>query len=370
MVAVLSQAIPDSSITINTRSLTTVGLLVGVIFSSFLLYKIPSLAGFIINKTKFKKAKDFYEIVISPYRSRLGFLFLLSVFDLFWISTNQPQWSSILEVVFSIVLSILSYLVAADLFKQFFDIYLLSESLNTNRKINSEFLLVLRFLSNVFIFLIIAFFFAQLHQFNVIGILTSIGIGGVALALASQKILEQALWGLVLFLDQPFDLDDYLHLPDRTFGRVELIGWRSTRIRISGKGSLLIVPNSYLCQNNIENMSRIKKQISILEFSFDREISDHEKALIRRVILISTEDIFGIDHDLTKVEFNDTERNKVKIVQARVTLFILGSREAAEELRFQLIDVACQKISEKLQEYGIAFSVEEKIMNVPSPMKV
>ena len=41
-------------------------------------------------------------------------------------------------------------------------------------------------------------------------------------------------------------VSDYIGLPDGTFGKVESIGLCSTKIRISGKGTLMVVPNNYL----------------------------------------------------------------------------------------------------------------------------
>ena len=197
------------------------------------------------------------------------------------------------------------------------------------------------------------------------------GIGGLALAFASQEILEQMLAGIVLYLDRPFVIDDYIHLNDGTFGRVESIGWRSTKIRTSGKGSLIIIPNSVLTQVNIENLTGAKKVISLIYLTFYRAMSDEEKALIRQVIIESTQDIYGIDPRSTEVIFKSLVGDAQEdITQAQVNFFILGSGEVSMDLRFQLLDIANQSITKQLKEYGIAFDIEERTINVDSPITI
>lgn len=71
-------------------------------------------------------------------------------------------------------------------------------------------------------------------------------MAGVAVAFAAQNTLSKLLGGIVLYIDRPFVVDDYIGLPDGTFGRVESIGLRSTKIRSSGKGTLIIISNNSL----------------------------------------------------------------------------------------------------------------------------
>jgi small-conductance mechanosensitive channel len=74
--------------------------------------------------------------------------------------------------------------------------------LRSKRKINSELLIIAKFLANSIILLAVIFIFAETHQINIIGLIASLGIGGLAIAFAAQKILEQLLGGIVLFLDR------------------------------------------------------------------------------------------------------------------------------------------------------------------------
>nr|WP_232225082.1 mechanosensitive ion channel domain-containing protein [Dactylococcopsis salina] len=122
----------------------------------------------------------------------------------------------------------------ASIFSRYFDQSLLDAAIQSKRKINSELLLLGKLIINASIILVVIIIFAQTHDVNLFGLIASLRVGGLAVAFAAQKSLEQLLGGIVLYVDRPFVPDDYIGLPDGTFGRVESIGLRSTRIRVSG----------------------------------------------------------------------------------------------------------------------------------------
>ena len=200
--------------------------------------------------------------------------------------------------------------------------------------------------------------------------LASLGIGGVAIAFASKTTVEQLLSGVVLYVDHPFYIDDYIGLPDGTFGRVESIGWRSTKIRTSGKGTVVVIPNNSLTQMNIENFSGAKKVISILYLNFNRKVEAKEQALIEQVILSSTKDIFGLDSRSSRIDFRNINNQDEVRSQAQVSLFILGSGKVSMELRRQLLDMATENINQKLRDYGMDFEIEEPAIYVESPVTI
>uniref|UniRef100_A0ACD5GQ03 Mechanosensitive ion channel family protein n=1 Tax=Desertifilum tharense IPPAS B-1220 TaxID=1781255 RepID=A0ACD5GQ03_9CYAN len=236
----------------------------------------------------------------------------------------------------------------------------------SGRKVNSELLLVGKYVTNFSILLLAVIYFAQTHKINIFGLIASLGVGGLAVAFAAQKTIEQFIGGIVLFLDRPFVVDDYIGLPDGTFGRVESIGLRSTKIRTSGKGTLMIIPNNSLTQTHIENFTGAKKVMSIVYLNFHQTIVSNERALIRQIILESTSDIFGLDSRNTDVTFRELGGR----TQAQITFFILGSGEVSMDLRRQLLDVASQNITFKLKEYQIAFDIEEPTIYVDAPITI
>ncbi|MBW4502567.1 MAG: mechanosensitive ion channel family protein [Scytonema hyalinum WJT4-NPBG1] len=324
------------------------------------------------------KERVAYQKVVKPYENWLGVAFCLLLADIFAILLPESDWSRLIEIPIGLALTITASWLASQLFKQFFDFYLLDAAIKSGRKVNSELLLLTKLLANIIIVVVATIIFAETHQINIFGLVASLGVGGLAIAFAAQKILEQVLGGVVIYLDRPFVIDDYIGLPDGTFGRVESIGLRSTKIRTSGKGTLMIVPNSSLTQVNIENFTGAKKVMAVTYLNFYRAIENEERAFIRQIILESTVDIFGIDTRSTDVIFRDLpeqvgQSSKVETAertQAQITFFILGSSEVSMGLRRQLLDLANQSITQRLKGYGIAFDIDEPTIYVDSPITI
>ncbi|MBK9262050.1 MAG: mechanosensitive ion channel family protein [Polyangiaceae bacterium] len=86
---------------------------------------------------------------------------------------------------------------------------------------------------------------------EVTGIIAGLGIGGVAVAFAGQKTLENLFGSLVIGLDQPLRIGDFVKVEDLT-GTVEQIGLRSTRIRTLDR-TVVTMPNGKLSDTRIEN---------------------------------------------------------------------------------------------------------------------
>ncbi|WP_413165433.1 mechanosensitive ion channel family protein [Capilliphycus salinus ALCB114379] len=336
-------------------------------------FLIPRLVGTLTARFASPELQQIYQEVVVPFQNQLGFVLLIASVDAAFLIAPLPEWLKLLEIPLGVIVTIAIGWQLNRLFKQFYQVYWLDKAVKTRRKLNSEVLIVIQAVANILIVTIVVFIFAQTHRINIIGLLASLGIGGLAVAFAAQKTLEQLLGGIVLYLDRPFVIDDYIHLPEGTFGRVESIGWRSTKIRTSGKGSLVIIPNNILTQVSIENLTNAKKIISLIHLMFYRSLSEEEKAFIRQIVLDSTQDIFGIDHRITQVNFkeilSDNDEDSI-LVQAQVTFFILGSGDVSMEFRTHLLEIAEQNITQKLQDYGIEFDIEEKRINVTSPVNI
>lgn len=93
--------------------------------------------------------------------------------------------------------------------------------------------------------------------FSVSGVLAFGGIGGIAVGFAARDLLANFFGGLMVYLDRPFAIGDWVRSPDREIeGTVEHIGWRVTRIRTFDKRPIY-VPNMVFTQITVENPSRM-----------------------------------------------------------------------------------------------------------------
>ena len=96
---------------------------------------------------------------------------------------------------------------------------------------------------------------AQTLGYSVSALVASLGIGGVAVALAAKDTLANFFGSVMVMIDKPFRIGESIKSGDFT-GTVEDIGFRSTRIRTLDK-TLMVVPNEKIASMNIENFTRI-----------------------------------------------------------------------------------------------------------------
>lgn len=97
----------------------------------------------------------------------------------------------------------------------------------------------------------------QTLGYSVSGVLAFGGIGGIAVGFAAKDLLANFFGGLMIYLDRPFAIGDWIRSPDKNIeGTVEYIGWRLTRIRTFDQRPLYI-PNSTFTQISVENPSRM-----------------------------------------------------------------------------------------------------------------
>jgi len=92
---------------------------------------------------------------------------------------------------------------------------------------------------------------------NVTTVLAGLGVGGIAVALALQKPMEDVFGAVTLFSQQPVRIGDFCTFGEIT-GTIELIGLRTTKVRTLAD-TLIAVPNSKLANESIDNISARKK---------------------------------------------------------------------------------------------------------------
>lgn len=110
--------------------------------------------------------------------------------------------------------------------------------------------------------LITAFLVAlQNLGFSISGVLAFGGIGGIAVGFAAKDLLANFFGGLMIYLDRPFAIGDWIRSDDREIeGVVEEIGWRRTLIRKFDTRPLY-VPNNTFANISVENPSRMKNRL-------------------------------------------------------------------------------------------------------------
>jgi MscS family membrane protein len=179
--------------------------------------------------------------------------------------------------------------------------------------------------------------------YNTTAILAGLGVGGVAVALAAQKTIENLFGGVAVITDRPVMVGDVCKFGDRS-GTVEDIGLRSTRIRTPER-TLVTVPNGAFSSMTLENFSKKDKTWFHLMLNLRRDTTPEEvRELLRSLteILNRTPKIETGTHPVRFVGvgtysldleigayFSTTDDDEMASIQEDLYLNILDAVEAA-----------------------------------------
>ncbi len=129
--------------------------------------------------------------------------------------------------------------------------YLERLALKTESTLDDQLVPLLRKTLKTFVVGIGTLFILQNLDIPIIPLLTGLSIGGLAFALAAQDTIKNFFGSLMIFIDRPFQIGDWITSGDID-GSVEEVGFRSSRIR-TFRNSLMYVPNGKLADSTIDN---------------------------------------------------------------------------------------------------------------------
>lgn len=148
-------------------------------------------------------------------------------------------------------------------------------------------------------------------------LLGSLGIGGLALALAAQDMIANLFGSFVVVMDQPFRVGETVKIGS-TVGTVEDIGLRSTKLRLVDK-SLMVIPNKSVAAESITNLARFTQrrveQVIGLTYDTTPEQMTEMVAEIKRLIMAEPE----VDPSSVLVYFRDYNASSLDIWLVYVT---------------------------------------------------
>ena len=156
-------------------------------------------------------------------------------------------------------------------------------------------LAALDFLSRAVLWIIILALTLDNLGFEISTLLTGLGIGGIAVALAVQNVLGDIFGALSIVLDKPFVVGDTIHI-DTFVGTVEHIGIKTTRLR-SIYGEQLVFSNSDLLKGRIRNYKRMSERRVDLRFGVIYQTSPDDIAAIPGIVRQVIEGVEGTRFD-------------------------------------------------------------------------
>ena len=118
--------------------------------------------------------------------------------------------------------------------------------------------------------------------FNITSLVTGLGIGGIAVALAVQNILGDLFASLSIVIDKPFVVGDFI-VVDQLMGTVEHVGLKTTRLR-SLSGEQLIFSNNDLLKSRISNFKRMTERRVVFGFGVTYQTPFSKLLLINDIV--------------------------------------------------------------------------------------
>ncbi|MTT33067.1 mechanosensitive ion channel [Terrilactibacillus sp. BCM23-1] len=226
--------------------------------------------------------------------------------------------------------------------------------------------IVIPFFAKIIKFLVIVLTAAAilgLWGYQLGGLITGLGIGGLAVALAAKDTLSNLFGGLVIITESPFTLGDTIQ-SGTIIGTVEDINFRSTKIR-TPEQALVTVPNSTLASQAIINTSRMEKkrnQFDVL-IAIDTPLEKVTRAIdLIRDMLDHRDDLDKASNAVYFTEFT-THGYKLNVTFFTLTTDVNEASRIREACNIAILDI--------LESENVKLSIPlQRIMNNGDPLRI
>lgn len=158
----------------------------------------------------------------------------------------------------------------------------------------------------VSIYIVGALILLQTFGISVAPILTALGVGGLAVALALQDTLSNLFSGLNILLAKQIKVGDYIKLSTGEEGNIADISWRNTTIQVMSN-NMVIVPNQKIASSIITNYYMPDRELSIVvgaSVSYDSDLEKVERVTIEVARMVMKEIEVGIEDFEPAVRFH------------------------------------------------------------------
>ncbi len=211
-------------------------------------------------------------------------------------------------------------------------------------------------IARIIIYIVAVFIIITTLGIDISGLIAGLGLGGVIVTLAAQDTAKNLFGGLVIFLDKPFIVGDWIQI-DNFEGTVEDITFRSTRVR-TFENSLVNIPNSVISNSSIINWSKMEKRRykTNLCVELNTPLEKLEKFKVRVSQMLQSRD--AIYNDSIIVKFDEIADNGLNILISSYTDSVDYPSYLSEK---QDINYKIMKI---LKEENIELSYDTKTVHI------
>jgi MscS family membrane protein len=228
------------------------GILILVLLS-FIVHKlftliIEKIIISLLVKYGYKKlATNLVKPVATPISYLIIFPILMVLVPVLQLPVSFSRYLIIaLKALWPVFLTVVAYRLV-----DIFGIYMSKVAEKTESTLDDQLVPLMRKVLKTFVIIIGALFVLINLNISIIPFITGISIGGLALALAAQDTIKNFFGSLMIFIDKPFQIGNWI-TSGEIDGEVEEVGLRSTRVR-TFRNSLIYVPNGVLADRTIDN---------------------------------------------------------------------------------------------------------------------
>ncbi len=191
-----------------------------------------------------------------------------------------------------------------------------------------------------------------LNQFGIeIGpLLASLGIGGLAIALALQPTLSNYFAGMYIASDKTIRIGDYVELDEERRGYVERMTWRTVWIRTL-TNNMIVIPNSKLAESVIVNYSQPRQAVLIkvpVGVSYDSDLEKVERVTLRIAKKILKKTNAGVEGEEPFVRFREFGDSNIK--------FMVYFKVKRWERRYEVVDEFIKALKKEFDKNRIEIS--------------
>ncbi|MDA7841664.1 mechanosensitive ion channel family protein [Gammaproteobacteria bacterium] len=209
-----------------------------------------------------KTATDFDDIILKSIQKPLTYLIILVSLILIFEALNSLfqifEFFDTSKVIYLLIVILISWTLLRIL-----NGYYSNKSFLRNLKesddpmvVEQTYEITIR-IFKIIVIIVTALTLMQEFGLSISGLLAFGGVGGLVIGLAAKDLLSNFFGGLMIFLDRPFKVGEFIKSPDRNIeGIVESIGWRLTVVRTFSK-NVLYIPNSAFANIVVENATRM-----------------------------------------------------------------------------------------------------------------
>lgn len=197
-----------------------------------------------------------------------------------------------------------------------------------------------------FIVAFIGFFvlLGYVFEVNAVSLITGLGIGGIAIAMAAKESLENLLGSFLIFMDKPFTVGDVVRV-DGIEGTIERVGFRSTVLRSTDK-TTYVIPNRSMIDGVLENLTMRNARRVKFDLGLTYETSsDNIKKIIAETEKYLKEHPGVTDSTVALDSFGDSSLN-VQVIYLVPMKKDLDLIKIKEEVNFKVIEIVQQNGSE------------------------